>query len=45
VLTGAATTFFTMRDYGFDPPDVAGILRVTDGVTVTVNFVAQESDS
>lgn len=44
VLTGAATTFFTMRDYGFDPPDVAGILRVTDGVTVTVNFVAQESD-
>jgi len=45
VLTGAAKTFFTMRDYGFDPPDVAGILRVTDGVTVTVNFVAQESDS
>jgi len=42
VLTGAATTFFTMRDYGFEPPDVAGILRVTDGVTVTVNFVAEE---
>lgn len=44
LLTGAATTFFTMRDYGFDPPDVAGILRVTDGVTVTVNFVAEEND-
>ena len=44
MLTGAATTFFYMQEYGFDPPDIAGILRVTDGVTVTVNFVAQESD-
>lgn len=41
-LSGVATTFFYMKDYGFDPPDIAGILRVTDGVTVTVNFVAQE---
>ena len=43
MMTGAATTFFYMKEYGFDPPDVAGILRVTDGVTVTVNFVAQET--
>ena len=41
-LFGTATTFFYMKDYGFDPPDIAGILRVTDGVTVTVDFVAQE---
>ncbi len=41
-LMGTATTFFYMRDYGFEPPDVAGILKVTDGVTVTVDFVAQE---
>lgn len=42
-LSGTATTFFFMKDYGFDPPDIAGILRVTDGVTVTVDFVAQET--
>ena len=41
-LSGTATTFFYMKEYGFDPPDIAGILRVTDGVTVTVDFVAQE---
>ncbi len=41
-LSGTATTFFYMKDYGFDPPDIAGILRVTDGVTVTVDFVGQE---
>lgn len=41
-LAGTATTFFYMKDYGFDPPDIAGILRVTDGVTVTVDFVARE---
>ena len=26
---------------GFDPPNVAGILTVDDGVTVTINFTAQ----
>jgi polyisoprenoid-binding protein YceI len=41
-LTGSATTFLYMRDFGFDPPDIAGILKVTDGVTVTVQFTAQE---
>ena len=43
-LSGTATTFFYMKEYGFDPPDIAGILRVTDGVTVTVEFVAQEME-
>jgi polyisoprenoid-binding protein YceI len=41
-LSGSASTFLYMRDFGFEPPDIAGILRVTDGVTVTVNFTAQE---
>jgi hypothetical protein len=41
-LAGTATTFFLMKDYGFDPPDIAGMLKVTDGVSVTVQFVAQE---
>jgi polyisoprenoid-binding protein YceI len=41
-LSGTASTFLLMRDFGFEPPDIAGILRVTDGVTVTVQFAAQE---
>lgn len=39
-LAGTATALVYMRDYGFDAPDIAGMLRVTDGVTVTLNFVA-----
>ena len=41
-LSGTAVTNLLMADYGFAAPDIAGMLRVTDGVTVTVNFVAQE---
>lgn len=41
-LTGAAQTFLYMRDFGFEPPDIAGMLKVSDGVTVTVNFAADE---
>lgn len=41
-LTGSASTFLYMNDFGFDAPDVAGILKVTDGVTITVQFTAQE---
>ncbi len=41
-LSGNASTFLYMRDFGFEPPDIAGILKVTDGVTVTVQFTAQE---
>jgi polyisoprenoid-binding protein YceI len=39
-VTGTATTQILMKDFGFDPPSVAGILTVQDGVTVTVNFTA-----
>jgi polyisoprenoid-binding protein YceI len=41
-LSGNASTFLYMRDFGFEPPDIAGILKVTDGVTVTVQFTAEE---
>ncbi|HEX9371067.1 MAG TPA: YceI family protein [Roseiflexaceae bacterium] len=42
-VTGTATTQILMKDFGFDPPDIAGILTVTDGVTVKVNFTAKEA--
>jgi len=42
-VTGVATTQLLMKDFGFDPPNVAGLLTVQDGVTVTVNFTAIEA--
>jgi polyisoprenoid-binding protein YceI len=42
-VTGIATTQLLMKDFGFDPPNVAGLLTVQDGVTVTVNFTAKEA--
>ena len=42
-ITGTATTQLLMKDFGFDPPSIAGMLTVQDGVTVTVNFTAKES--
>jgi polyisoprenoid-binding protein YceI len=44
-FTGTATTNLLMRDFGFEPPSIFGMLEVTDGVIVTVNFVAQETTS
>jgi polyisoprenoid-binding protein YceI len=44
-VTGTATTQILMKDFGFDPPDIAGMLTVKDGVTVTVNFTAKEGAS
>lgn len=40
-LTGAATTFIMMADFGVTPPDIIGVLRVKDGVTLTLNFTMQ----
>jgi polyisoprenoid-binding protein YceI len=42
-VTGTATTQILMKDFGFEPPSVAGILTVQDGVTVIVNFTATEA--
>jgi polyisoprenoid-binding protein YceI len=39
-ISGTATTFLLMRDFGFDPPSLA-ILSVEDGVNLTVKFTAQ----
>ena len=44
-FTGTATTNLLMKDYGFEPPEILGMLKVTDGVTVTVRFVAREVES
>jgi polyisoprenoid-binding protein YceI len=42
-ISGTATTQILMRDFGFEPPHVMGILSVTDGVTVTLRFVMKEN--
>jgi polyisoprenoid-binding protein YceI len=42
-VTGTAATQILMKDFGFDPPNVAGMLTVKDGVTIRVNFTAKEA--
>ena len=42
-ITGSATSKILMKDFGFDPPSVAGMLTVDDGVTLTINFTAKEA--
>ncbi len=42
VLKGTATTYLLMADFGFDPPSIVGILKVSDGVNVTVQFTAMQ---
>ncbi len=37
-LTGTATTFLMMADWGVSPPNIGGMLIVKDGVTLTMNF-------
>lgn len=44
-ITGSATTQLLMRDFGFEPPSILGMLEVTDGVTVTVEFTAVENNN
>jgi len=40
-MVGTATTDIKMTDFGFDPPDIAGILRAEDDVRLTFDFVAR----
>jgi len=42
-LSGTATTFLLMRDFGFEPPSILGIVTVEDGVNLTVRFTATEA--
>jgi polyisoprenoid-binding protein YceI len=37
-ITGTATTNILMADFGVEPPNIGGILSVTDGVLLTVEF-------
>jgi polyisoprenoid-binding protein YceI len=39
-LQGTATTNIKMTQYGVDPPDIAGFVRVEDDVALTLEFVA-----
>ncbi len=41
-VTGTATTKLKMVDFGFDPPNIAGVVAVQDGVDLTINFTAKE---
>ena len=40
-LKGTATTFVKLSDFGVPLPGVLGLIEVTDGVTVTLDFTCQ----
>jgi len=39
-LSGEATTMILMTDFGFDPPDIAGILKAENEAKLVLKFVA-----
>ncbi len=41
-ITGEATTFIMMADWGVPPPNIAGVLIVKDGVTLTIEFTFEQ---
>jgi polyisoprenoid-binding protein YceI len=43
-ISGQATSLIYMKNYGFDAPNIAGILTVKDGVTVTFDFNAKKGN-
>ncbi|NJN68140.1 MAG: YceI family protein [Chloroflexaceae bacterium] len=40
-LTGTSTANVLMTDFGFDPPDIAGVLKAENDVLITFDFVAR----
>jgi polyisoprenoid-binding protein YceI len=44
-LTGNATTTIKMKDFGFDPPSILGILRTEDEARVEIRLVAKPPSS
>jgi polyisoprenoid-binding protein YceI len=40
-FTGTAVTTFNMTDFGFDPPNIAGIVRSENGVELTMTIEAK----
>jgi polyisoprenoid-binding protein YceI len=41
-VTGTATSEITMKDFGFEPPTIAGMISVQDGVKLAITFTAKE---
>ncbi len=44
-LTGQATTKVLMTDFGFSPPDIFGILRAQNEVTIEFRFMARPAST
>ena len=42
-FTGTATTNFNMTDFGFDPPDIAGVLKSENGVKLDLTIAAKRT--
>ena len=42
-ISGEARTLIYMKNFGFMPPEIPGFMKVTDGVTLVVQFRAVES--
>ena len=42
LFTGTAATKFNMTDFGFDPPDIAGIVKAENGVELVLALEAKE---
>ena len=40
-MTGTATTTIQMTDFGFEPPDIAGVLKAENDAKITFDFVAR----
>ena len=45
IITGQATAILSMRDFGFEPPELFGFLRVEDEVTLTIDFTAHDTQA
>jgi len=41
VLAGSATTDIKMTDFGFDPPEIGGMLKANNEARLVLNFVAR----
>jgi hypothetical protein len=43
-LTGTATTTVQMTDFGFEPPNIANVLRAENDALLTFEFVARPQE-
>jgi polyisoprenoid-binding protein YceI len=41
-FSGTATTQFNMTDFGFQPPDIAGVVKAENGVILDLTIVAKQ---